>query len=124
MFRKIPTNFEHKYMVREMKEYKIITALVFFTTAFFSTACSQDDGAEEPVRYERVDIGLFVSSDELPTTWNERVRSKVITSKGIFYVKGLVSLTIDSPVYMEKRANEQTYFCSDQFHNCKRMYGR
>ena len=102
-----------------MKAFQFFTALVVAFTALINTGCAQDKTGA----LESVDIGLFVTSDEIPTAWNDRVRSKVVTTKGVFYVKGLVSLTTDSPVFLEKYSNGKTYFCSDQFKKCKKLYG-
>lgn len=71
----------------------------------------------------RADAGKVVSVAAVVTAWNDIPRSKIITSKGTFFVSAVASAMHGSDTWITRDSRGRSYFCVDGWDECKRMVG-
>ena len=79
--------------------------------------CDEDD-----VIIKELDAGVFVKSEEITTSWNDSVRSKVTTSKGVFTVKGVISALNGEAATLRIYKSARRYLCLENAEKCKWIY--
>ncbi len=77
---------------------------------------------EGDVIVKEIDIGIFVKSKEVSTSWNDSVRSIVTTSKGSFNVTGVVSALNGEAVSLRVRESGRRFLCLESAVRCVRVY--
>lgn len=86
---------------------------LFLAFSLFGTGCSETEKKPEPaVKYKQV--GTLLKIQPLPTSFNERMKSQVVTTKGFWVVVGLpggmkgenVVLGSDGYIYFSSTGDE------------------
>lgn len=96
--------------------FKSVKMLAICLTALLVAGCDAENEMTD-----KVDAGLFISSTEIATSWNDSVRSTVKTTKGVFTVKGIVSAMNDEAVTLQIYSNGSRYLCTQLAATCKRI---
>ena len=76
----------------------------------------------EETLINKVGAGKLISSKEITTSFNDIVRSNVVTTKGSFSVRGLVSGINNSEVTIQTY-DSGSYLCITGNRKCQRIYG-
>ena len=101
-----------------MKNLKRSTlALSILIALLCVTGCGEDD-----VIIKEIDAGAFVKSEENATSWNDVVRSTVITSKGVFIVRGVISALHGESVTLRTYKSGMRYLCLENASRCPIVY--
>lgn len=72
---------------------------------------------------DQIDAGKLVSATEVATTWNDSYRSKIITTKGTFYINTIISVMHGAKVHIDKMDDGNSYLCVEGIQVCKRIIG-
>jgi hypothetical protein len=93
---------------------------ILLTLLLALSGCERDEG---PTVVETVPVGELVASREIPTSWNDDVRSEVTTTRGVFTVycvrSGITGASVELRVY----SNARTYLCTSNAPTCSRVMG-
>jgi hypothetical protein len=81
-------------------------------------ACGFNDWTDE-----RVDVGVVVSVTETPTSWNDSHRSRIETTGGVYFVRGIVSASKGEGAYLRKKERGGTYICLSEHTQCRLLIG-
>ena len=92
--------------------------IVFIALLFVVTGCSE---SENKVLEEK-EVGSVISSDDVSTSWNDSVRSKVITDKGVFNIRGVQSFVIGDTALIRTYENGRRYLCVSSDTWCKSTF--
>ena len=98
-----------------MKNTKLLAILL---SALLVAACG-----EKAKVINKIDAGKLVSATEVATSWNDTHRTKIVTTKGVFYVNSIISSMVDVDVWIDEYDTGSRYMCIEGNKRCNRIIG-
>ncbi len=95
----------------------LVSLVVLIMVNAFSdfTMASKGQGAHES------SVGKLVNVREVPTSWNDKKRTRIETDMGIFYVRGNISTMKGIDVSIEHHDSGKRYVCLSDRDICFRL---
>lgn len=70
---------------------------------------------------ETIDVGIVLTADIVPTSFNEAIKTTIKTDKGVFTVRGLPSVFVGDTAKINKYDNGSSYLCLSSWDACYRV---
>jgi len=71
----------------------------------------------------QIDAGKLISATEVATSWNDSHRTKIVTTKGVFYVNSVVSTMTNIDVWIDEYDTGNRFICITGKKKCRQIVG-
>lgn len=97
--------------------YKKIFLIILISILIIG--CKKIDGQKS---YNEIDAGKVISAHVIPTSFNESTKMQIETTKGIYLIHRLLSITKGELAFIRQKSNGSKFLCLESYNYCPRIY--